>query len=86
MDKPQEVDLAILKRAMFDVINEYTPSSSGFNSSSDDLEESNKELAQFIISELTPKLQNALDQALNTNMDFNTFARLHNIKMIVSED
>ncbi|CYV42142.1 hypothetical protein [Streptococcus suis] len=86
MDKPQEVDLAILKRAMFDVINEYTPSSSGFNSSSDDLEESNKELTQFIISEISLPLQAALEEALNPDMDLKTFMRLHNMKMVVSDD
>lgn len=86
MSQPQEVDFAILKRAMFNVINEYVPSVEKFDSTSDNLKESNKELANFIISELTPKLQNALVEALDPDIDLDTFMRLNNIKVLSSKD
>ncbi|HFU4377167.1 TPA: hypothetical protein ACGO88_000882 [Streptococcus suis] len=86
MSQPQEIDLAVLKRAMFDVINDYIPSFETFTTSSDDLKESNKELAQFIISEISLPLQVALEEALNPDMDLKTFMRLHNMKMVVSDD
>lgn len=86
MPQPKEIDLAVLKHAMFDVINNYVPSFETFTTSSDDLKESNKELAQFIISELSLPLQSALEEALNPDMDLKTFMRLHNMKMIVSDD
>lgn len=86
MSQPQEIDLAVLKRAMFDVINDYVPSFETFTTNSDGITESNKELARFIISELSLPLQTALEEALNPNMDLETFMRLHNMKMIVSDD
>ncbi|HEL2318663.1 TPA: hypothetical protein TZM62_000224 [Streptococcus suis] len=86
MSQPQEIDLAVLKHAMFDVIDDYIPSFETFTTSSDDLKESNKELAQFIISEISLPLQASLEEALNPDMDLKTFMRLHNMKMVVSDD
>ncbi|MEC4578034.1 hypothetical protein [Streptococcus dysgalactiae] len=86
MSQPKEIDLRILKRAMVETITNYTPSVESFDISSNDVIESNKELAQFIVSELTPQLQSALEKALDPDIDFDTFMRLNNIKMAISKD
>lgn len=83
MSEPIEVDLNVLKRAMIGVIENYIPSIEKFNSVSDNPD---KELAQFVVGELSPQLQDIVEKALNPNIDFDTFMRLNNFKVIIDKE